>query len=94
MGSKDDTLQMDTAERMGALATTKASAERLKMEGVDHTELGAESRVDLAQAQAVIARWPEAPQKAAEKLLEHYGPPNEATSTKLFWYATVRGVAR
>ncbi len=86
MGSKDDTLRMDTAERMGALATTKASAERLKMEGVDHTELGAEHRLELAEAQTLIARWPEAPRKAAEKLLDHYGPPNEATSTKLFWY--------
>lgn len=86
MGSKDDTLQMDTAERMGALATTKASAERLKMEGVDQTELGAEHRLELAEAQAVIAPWPEAPRKAAEKLLDYYGPPNEATSTKLFWY--------
>ncbi len=27
-----------------------------------------------------------APKKAAEKPLEHYGPPNEATATKLFWY--------
>lgn len=40
----------------------------------------------LAEAQRLIAEWPEAPRKTAEKLLDHYGPPNEATATKLFWY--------
>lgn len=86
MGARDDTLQLDTHERMGALATTKASAERLKADGKDHTQLGAHNHVALAQAQTVIAEWPTAPKKAAEKLLDHYGPPNETTPTKLLWY--------
>lgn len=86
MGSKDDTLNMPTAERMGAMATTKASAEGLKAAGVSRTELGAQQRLEPSQAQQVIAEWPDAPRKAAEKLLDHYGAPNEATPTKLFWY--------
>jgi hypothetical protein len=86
MGSGDDHLEIDTDERMGALATTKASAGRYKAEGTEATELGAQHSVELAEAQRVIADWPEAPKKAAEKLLDHYGPPNEATPTKLFWY--------
>lgn len=81
-GARDDTLQLDTHERMGALATTKASAERLKADGKDHTEPGSHHHVALAEAQTVIAEWPTAPKKAAEKLLDHYGPPNEATPTK------------
>lgn len=86
MGSKDDTLGMETTERMGALATTKASAEGLKARGLDHTELGSEQRAGIEDARAVVAGWPEAPKKAAEKLLDHYGAPNELTATKLFWY--------
>jgi hypothetical protein len=86
MGSGDDRLGIDTGERMGALATTKASANRYKAEGVEATELGSQQSVDLVEAQHLIAEWPEAPRKAAEKLLDHYGPPNEATPTKLFWY--------
>ncbi len=35
---------------------------------------------------AIVEEWPQAPKTAAEKLLEHYGSPNEATPTKLFWY--------
>jgi hypothetical protein len=86
VGSRDDTLAIPTGERMGALATTKASAESLKAAGIGHTEIGAEQRVELVDAQRLIASWPEAPKKAAEKLLDHYGAPNEATPTKLFWY--------
>ena len=40
----------------------------------------------LAEAQAIITQWPETPRKVGEKLLDHYGAPNEATATKLFWY--------
>ncbi len=36
----------------------------------------------------MIEQWPEAPKKAAEKILDHYGRPNEATATKMFWYRT------
>lgn len=86
MGSGDDHLEIDTGERMGALATAKSSANRYKAEGTEATEFGTQQVVELAEAHRVIAEWPEAPKKAAEKLLDHYGPPNEATPTKLFWY--------
>ncbi len=88
MGSKDDNLEMPTHERMASLATSKASAERLKAEGSAGSELGQRQRVTLETARAIIEHWPEAPQKAAEKILDHYGPPHEATPTKLFWYRT------
>lgn len=88
MGSEDDNLQMPTHERMGSLATSQTSARRLQGEGSGASELGQEQRVPLAQAQAIVEEWPEAPKKAAEKILEHYGAPNEATPTKLLWYRT------
>jgi hypothetical protein len=76
----------ETGERMGGMATAKASANRYRAEGVEGTELGAQQTVDAATVRRHIAEWPAAPKKTAEKLLEHYGPPNEATATKLFWY--------
>ncbi len=85
MGSEDDNLRIPTHERMGSLATSKASAVRHKMKG-GQTAKGAEYHVDLSDARAIIEQWAEAPKKAAEKILEHYGPPHEATPTKLFWY--------
>jgi hypothetical protein len=85
-GSGDDHLGTDTGERMEGMATAKASANRYRAEGVEGTELGAQQAVDAATARRLIDEWPAAPKRAAEKLLEHYGPPNEATATKLFWY--------
>lgn len=51
MCSGEDHLRIDTGERMGALATTKAST-RYKAEGAEATELGARYTVDLAEAVA------------------------------------------
>ncbi|MBA3489496.1 MAG: hypothetical protein H0T78_08120 [Longispora sp.] len=86
MGSKDDHLQIPTHERMGSLAASKASAERLKAEGSAASELGQRQSVPVESARSIIEQWPKAPKKAAERILDHYGPPNEATPTKLLWY--------
>jgi hypothetical protein len=66
--------------------TVKPSARRLQAEGGAASEVGQQQSVPLDQARAIVQSWPEAPKKAAEKLLKHYGAPNEATPTKLFWY--------
>lgn len=86
MGSKDDHLQMPTHERMLSLATSQTSARQLQASGSGASELGQQQSVPLAEAQRIAQQWPTAPQKAAEKLLDHYGPPNEATPTTMFWY--------
>lgn len=86
MGSEDDNLNIPTHERMGSLATAKASAKELQAQGAVANEPGTKQTLSLQQAQAIISSWREAPKKAAEKILDHYGPPNEATPTKLFWY--------
>lgn len=86
MGSEDDHLKMPTHERAGSLATSQAEARRLQAEGHAGWELGQRSSVSLADAQATIGEWPDPPRKVGEKLLDHYGAPNEATATKLFWY--------
>lgn len=88
MGSKDDTLHIPTAERLKSMATVKAAAEQLEADGTAITELGTRSTVPMEQARSVIGSWPEAPKKTAETILAHYGAPNEAAPTKLFWHRT------
>jgi hypothetical protein len=86
MGAGDDNLGTQTRERMGLLMKTQASAERFKAQGTSASELGPEYSVGRSEAEAIIADWPAAPKTVGEKLIDHYGPPNEATPTKLFWY--------
>ena len=88
MGSQDDNLRTPTVERMKALATVKTAAEKLKSTGAPAAEFGQEERVCLDTARSIVDRWPEAPKMTATQLLEHYGPPHEATPSKLFWYQT------
>ncbi len=49
-------------------------------------EVGTQGVVDWASVEAIIAAWPATPQKVARTTIDKYGPPNEATPTKLFWY--------
>jgi len=71
---------------MATVGAASANAISHKAKGEHETELGAEHSVSLPQVQALLQSWPEAPKKAANQMLEQYGPPNEATPTKLFWY--------
>jgi hypothetical protein len=88
MGSKDDTLHIPTTERLRSMATVKQEAQRLRAEGTAMTDLGTRNTVPLEEARSVIGSWPEAPKNTAEVILDHYGAPNEATPTKLFWHRT------
>jgi hypothetical protein len=88
VGANDDNLATDTHERMGSLMTAQASARELQGRSSASSEPGEERAVRLEDAERIIADWPQAPRKVAEKLLDHYGPPNEATATKFFWYRT------
>ena len=77
---------LPTGERMATLAGAASDAMGHKARGEHETAQGAGHLVPLAHAEAIIAHWPEAPQKGARQMLAQYGPPNEATPTKLFWY--------
>ncbi len=81
-GPKD----LSTGERMATLAGATADAMTHTASGEHETEAGARSTVDVAQVEALLEGWPDAPKRAARQLLVQYGPPNEATPTKLFWY--------
>jgi hypothetical protein len=78
--------KLETSERMATIARASANAMSHKAQGEHETEVGAQLSVALSDAEAIIENWPKAPQEGARGLLKQYGPPNEATPTKLFWY--------
>ncbi len=75
-----------TSDRVGILAAATADAMKHKARGEHETELGARQMVSADEVASIVGSWPEAPRKIAGQLMEQYGPPNEATPTKLFWY--------
>lgn len=42
--------------------------------------------VELSAVEPIISSWGETPQKVARKMLDKYGPPNEATPSRLIWF--------
>lgn len=75
-----------TSERVGTVAAAQTSAMKHKMKGESKTDQGAQFTTDVVEVERVIERWPKAPRDGARKMIEQYGPPNEATPTKLIWY--------
>lgn len=49
-------------------------------------EEGSREVLELATVDAIIAGWAAIPQKAAKKMIERYGAPNEATGSRLIWF--------
>ncbi len=58
------------------------------------SELGQRIPISLADAQAIMERWPEAPKKAAEKILDHYGRRTKPRRPRCFCTASRTGPAR
>lgn len=77
---------MDTSERMATLAGAMTDAIKHQTKGEHETGDGARYTMNLGTVEALIEGWPNAPKRGARQMLEQYGPPNEATPTKLFWY--------
>ena len=77
---------METSERMATLAAASADAMKLEAAGEHETEKGLSYTVDTSEVERLIESWPQAPKMGAQQMLEQYGPPNEATPTKLIWY--------
>lgn len=75
-----------TPDRIAVLAKATADAAGHKAKGEHETEAGAVNRVETAAVDSLIETWPDGPRTIARQMIEQYGPPNEATPTKLFWY--------
>lgn len=77
---------LDTGQRLATTGRAVAQAIRYKSKGEHETQRGAAFVVEPEDAAAIIEDWPEAQKKVAEQMLTRYGPPNEATHTRLTWY--------
>jgi hypothetical protein len=84
--SNVDTRDLSTTERLATTGRAVAEGVGLALKGKHETERAAGQGVDRASVDRIIVEWPEAPKKVAEQMIEKYGPPNEATPTRLFWY--------
>ena len=78
--------ELGTGERMATYLGAAADGIARKVKGEHETDLGTHERVALAQVEEIVERWKDPQKKVARQMLEKYGPPNEATPTKLFWY--------
>ena len=77
---------LDTRERMTTVGRAVMQGVAHEAKGKHETEKGARQTVDTAEVERIIEGWADAQKNVARQMLEKYGPPNEATPTKLFWY--------
>ena len=78
--------ELTTGERLVTTGRAVIQGIAHQVKGEHETEEGARHQVDLQEAERIIESWPEAQKNVALQMLAKYGPPNEATPTKLFWY--------
>jgi hypothetical protein len=85
-GKQPQPKDLGTSERLATTGRAVAQGIAYEMQGEHETETGAQEHVEPAIVEKIIERWPAAQKNVARQMLEKYGPPNEATPTKLFWY--------
>ena len=78
--------ELDTGERMATTLRAVAQGIAHEARGEHETDEGARQTVAMAEVEKLIDGWPDAQRNVARQMLAKYGPPNEATPTKLFWY--------
>src|SRR5215212_9183400 len=78
--------ELSTAERLKMTGGAVAQGIRYTLKGQHQTEGKATLRVNQEDVERIIADWPGPQQNVARQLLAKYGPPNEATPTRLFWH--------
>lgn len=79
---KEDTMQDD---RMKQALKSTARALGMEMAGAGG-EKGSATVADESILESILTSWPEKPQQVARTMIEKYGPPNEATPTRLIWF--------
>src|SRR5919199_3063535 len=78
--------ELSTAERIATTGRAVIQGIAHEARGEHETDEGARQTVDVADVERIIDGWPEAQKNVARQMLAKYGPPDEATPTKLFWY--------
>jgi hypothetical protein len=78
--------ELTTPERLKMTGGAVAQGIRYTVAGEHETEGKAALRVDQEDVERIIEGWPAPQRNVARQMLDKYGPPNEATPTRLFWY--------
>ena len=79
-------LDLKTGERLATTGRAVAQGIAYELSGEHESQKGQRYWVSAAEVERIIEDWP-APQKnVAHQMIEKYGPPNEATYSKLYWY--------
>ncbi len=71
---------------MATTARAVAQGVGEKAQGAHESEAGIGETVGHAEAERIIESWPDPQKNVARQMIESYGPPNEATPSRLFWY--------
>src|SRR3954464_6298426 len=79
-------MDLDTGERLGTTLRAVSQGISHKFKGEHETQRGDRATVPAGQVEAIIKDWPNPQKNIAKQMIEKYGLPNEATTTKLFWY--------
>jgi hypothetical protein len=77
---------LDTPERLATTGRAVAQGVVHELRGEHETQKGAAQRLSTADVERIIEDWPHAQMNVARQMVDKYGPPNEATPSKLFWY--------
>jgi hypothetical protein len=77
--------QMDAKEKLKLAAIAMAANGALHATQNEGKNVSSE-RIDPELVNKVLAHWPQAAKAAARKIMDYYGPPNEITPSRLFWY--------
>ena len=70
-------------KEMAVKSTAHAVGVEMSGSGGERATLGA---VDLTAVEQILSGWGETPQKVAHRTIDEYGPPNEATPSRLIWF--------
>ena len=77
---------LKTGQRLATTARAVGQGISAALRGKHETQKGRRHLVSEAKLKSILKDWP-APQKnIADQMVAKYGLPNEATTTKLFWY--------
>jgi hypothetical protein len=79
-------LDLKTGERLATTGRAVAQGIVHELRGEHETQPGERHSVSMAEVERIIEDWPASQKNIAQQMIEKYGPPNEATYSKLFWY--------
>lgn len=76
---------MKQKEKLETMTTAMEQSIRQQATG-DFEEKTVKTQVDKKQVEKIIGEWPDSSKKAVHHTMKKYGPPNEATQSRLVWY--------